>query len=98
MVQAYGVPDSRRFEMAASVLEGMSLALKKSDELGGLVYTGPNIYQEFCQHLYDQNQNEHQLKDARLVLSPIEVKEEHRYPVKPPTFKQVTKVIPPLCS
>merc|ERR1719266_1485214 len=64
----------------------MGLCLKKDDELGGLEYTGPGIYNEFTKSLFEQNREEFDLKDWRMTLSPVKVGEEHRYPIEPPAF------------
>ena len=75
--------------MVASILEGMGMVEKATDELGGLIYKGPvQAYDDFKQNLWDLcgATTEHNLKKAKLSLTHVEVKEEHRYPIEPPQF------------
>ena len=60
---------------------------KKPDELGGLIYRGPDIYEDFSLSLWKTYDTEYNLKKVSLPLSHVEVKEEHRYPITPPRFK-----------
>jgi len=77
----------RRFEVAASVLEGLGLTRKQPDDLGGYVYTGPdNIYSDYQDRLFNQHREEFNLKTFSLKLEQAEVKEEHRYTIIPPAF------------
>ena len=75
--------------MVASILEGMGMVEKAIDELGGLIYKGPvQAYDDFMRNLWDScgATTEHNLKKAKLSLTHVEVKEEHRYPIEPPQF------------
>ena len=81
------VNESRRLNIAASVLEGMDMVDKKTDELGGLIYKGPEVYEEFEQAQWNFYDTKYDLKRVKLALSHVNVKEEHRYPIKPPCFK-----------
>ena len=75
--------------MVASILEGMGMVEKAIDELGGLIYKGPvQAYDNFMKNLWDScgATTEHNLKKAKLSLTHVEVKEEHRYPIEPPQF------------
>ena len=75
--------------MVASILEGMGMVEKAIDELGGHIYKGPvQAYDDFKRNLWDScgATTEHNLKKAKLSLTHVEVKEEHRYPIEPPQF------------
>ena len=75
--------------MVASILEGMGMVEKATDELGGLIYKGPvQAYDDFKRNLWDLcgATTEHNLKKAKLSLTHVEVKEEHRYTIEPPQF------------
>ena len=83
----FEVPEARRLTVAASILEGLDMVEKKTDELGGLIYRGPDIYEEFIQSQCNIYDTEYHLKKFSLSLTQVEVKEEHRYPIAPPRFK-----------
>jgi len=87
IAEQYEVNEARRLTVVASVLEGMDMVEKKADELGGLIYRGPDIYEEFSLSLWKTYDTEYNLKKVSLPLSHVEVKEEHRYPITPPRFK-----------
>ena len=75
--------------MVASILEGMGMVEKATNELGGHIYKGPaQAYDDFKKNLWDScgATTEHNLKKAKLSLTHVEVKEEHRYPIEPPQF------------
>merc|ERR1712156_346114 len=79
--------ESRRLTIAASILEGMGMAEKFTDELGGFVFKGSTkTYEEFKETLWDKYGSEFGLKKVQMNLTHVEVKEEHRYPIKPPAF------------
>jgi hypothetical protein len=85
--ESFGNTESRRLNIAASVLEGMDMVDKMEDELGGLVYKGQTkAYEEFMKNLLELYGTEHKLKKMKLHLPHVEVKEEHRYPIDPPQF------------
>ena len=79
--------------MAAAVLEGLGLVEKKNDELGGLIYKGPDINQTFLRSLHEKHKTEYDLKYPTLSLPRVEVKDEHRYPIEPPTFASKSDLI-----
>ena len=75
--------------MVASVLEGMDMVEKATDELGGLIYKGPvKAFDDFKQNLWDSfgATAKYKLKKVKLSLPHVEVKEEHRYPIETPQF------------
>jgi len=85
--ESFAVNESRRLTIAASILEGMGMVEKFTDELGGLAFKGPSKpYEDFKQTIWDTYGNEYNLKKVQMSLSHVEVKEEHRYPIKPPCF------------
>jgi hypothetical protein len=89
IAENFAVNESRRLTMVASILEGMDMVEKATDELGGLIYKGPvKAFDDFKQNLWDScgATTEHNLKKVKLSLPHVEVKEEHRYPIEPPQF------------
>merc|ERR1711978_284467 len=84
---SFPVNESRRLTIAASILEGMGVAEKLKDELGGFVFKGSaKPYEDFKQTLWDTYSTEFRLKELQMNLTEVEVKEEHRYPIKAPEF------------
>jgi len=87
IAQSFAINESRRLILAASVLEGMGLVEKFTDELSGLIFKGSaKPYEDFKQTLWDMHGSEHGLKKMQMSLTQVEVKEEHKYPIKPPAF------------
>lgn len=72
--------------VAVSVLEGLDLAKKHTDDLGGYVWIGQDVYKKFRQVTFDNNQEKFDLKELNLTLKSVKVLEEHRYPIVPPAF------------
>jgi hypothetical protein len=81
--------EKRKLTYAASVLTGMGLAEMKNDELGGYVFTGHRrVYEEMQRSQFELHKEEFDLKDFELTLERVAFKEEHCYPIEPPTFPQ----------
>ena len=65
----------------------MGMIEKLTDELGGFVFKGSaKTYEDFKQTLWDTYGIKFGLKKVQMNLTQVEVKEEHRYPIKPPVF------------
>lgn len=89
------IHESRRLTLAACVIEGMGLAKKMDDDLGGLIYTGPShVYPQFQRSQFEKYQSEFNLKHLSIGLKKLAVQEKHLYPIKPPVFE--TKSVPTL--
>ena len=58
--------------------------------LGGLVYSGPNVYSGRCKHLLEEYGDELEKKEAKLVLKHVQVQDEHVYPLLPPQYNTRT--------
>ena len=84
--ETYIIGEKRRFLVAGVVIEALGLAKKQADNLGGLVYNGPNVYPDYCQQLKEDYEDK-DLKEVKLVLRPVKVKEEHVYEIRPPQYK-----------
>merc|ERR1712110_571777 len=67
IAQSFAINESRRLILAASVLEGMGLVEKFTDELGGLIFKGTaKPYEDFKQTLWDMHGSEHGLKKLQM--------------------------------
>ena len=75
--------------IVASILEALGLMETFNDELGGLMYKGPEIYQDFCHNLHLKYAEEfEELKFVNLKLEPVEVKPEYLYELQAPQFEK----------
>jgi len=85
--ESFSVNESRRLTMSAAILEGLGMVEKITDELGGFVFNGTSKpYEDFKKTLWDMYSTEFSLKELQMNLTEVEVKEEHRYPIKAPEF------------
>jgi len=85
--QYYGaVDESRRLNIVSAILEGIDIVRSFDDELGGFRYIGPKILQEKDQEYFQSHQKEYNLKNLTVALPIIEIREEHKYEISPPSF------------
>ena len=92
--ETFIVGEKRRFLIAGVVIEALGLAKKQADNLGGLVYNGPNVYLDYCQQLKEYYEDDDlKLKEVKLVLRPVQVKEEHVYEIRPPQYKSHSQYV-----
>lgn len=57
------------------------------DGLGGVVYKGPFIFDDFIAKSFTKYASDFSLKELQLKLEPIEFEEQHLYQLRPPTFQ-----------
>jgi hypothetical protein len=70
----YGIDETRRVTQVAAVLEGLDLAVRKTDKLGGIVWNGKDLltqwYDDQCEKYFYETEV---LKKPKLVLDRIEL-------------------------
>ena len=73
----YGVNETRRVTLSAAVLEGLDLVIRKTDTIGGVVWTGKDLWsvwlEDQCRKYYDEAEV---LKTMRVVLEQAQVSAE----------------------
>lgn len=80
------VDEATKITNVASIIEALGLVDRLTDNLGGLVYKGPDLYKKYCHDQYILYRDEMALKEVKLSLKPVSVAEENRYEVISPAF------------
>ena len=87
VAKLYQVDESRRILKIAAIFEGLGITENPSDDKGGIIYKGPDVYEEFCRNQHLKYGKSLGLKKCSVKLDTVEIKEEYLYDIDVPQFE-----------